>query len=250
MSDELALAMAAEEDAVLLRTPSLLSVNLGNGEADEVITFAVTDGTTTWANIDSVTLDEYGTSWVDVLIPGLVAGSYTLSAAGTITPAATLAFTVTGDLLNDVDDGDTADLPTPPTVDTAVTHWRLVDSISGESYTFVRNPKSWTNPLRPTYLEHEVTTAPDGQVLAWQGGDRAWPFSFSGYLETQAEYDALEYWASLRRRFWLVDHRHRVHYVTFEKFDAVARLVPGKPWAHDYTVAAIHFYRQDWDGEG
>lgn len=247
MSD-LVLSMAEDEDPVLVDTPNTLRVSVGNGDPDEEIIFSAYDGVGVWAAIDEETLDEYGSIEMSVEIPALLAGTYTLRVAGD-TSTDEFEFTVTRDPMDETSDVDANDHPEPPTFDLETTAWQLVDTTpGGESYILPRNPDRWTNPLKPNRLEHDVTTAPDGAILAWQGGDRPWPFEFSGYIDTKAEYDALEFWANLRRRFWLVDHRHRLHYVTFEHFDATARIVPNKPWAHDYTMKAVHFYRQNWDG--
>ena len=64
---------------------------------------------------------------------------------------------------------------------------------------------------------------------------------FTGFCETQAEYEQLVFWSELRPRFWLIDHRNRAWLVTFEHFDATHRIVPSMPWAHDYTVKALVF---------
>lgn len=233
----------------LLDTPAYLDVLVGNGESNEVVDFALIGGSTTTALDQPITLTEFGSSTASVLIPALNQGVYALRALGATSSDSTdLTFLVLVDSLSELVDGDdTAAVPTPPVVSTGSGSWRLVDTTTGEEryWQFIRNPARWTNPLQPKFLEHAVTTAPDGNVLAWEAADRAWQFEFTGYLDTQAEYVELQYWAELRRRFWLVDHRDRVHFVTFEFFDARPRIVPTKPWAHDYTIRAIHFFSQD-----
>lgn len=255
MSWTLSLELDDDNDSDVVRTPAGLDVVVGNGGNEEVVTFAISDGTTTWGSLLVDGLDEYGTGDFTVPLPAVPAGAYTMSVTGPSSLAGSLDFTILNDPLSDTPDpGDTAE-PVVPTVpdglwpeEPGIVHWRLFDTSTNSPaapYTFPRNPKAWTNPLKPNFLEHDVTSAPDGNVLAWQGADRSWTFEFSGYLDTQAEYEALEFWTNLRRRFWLIDHRNRVHYVTFEHFDAKARIVPNKPWAHDYTVKVVHFYRQD-----
>lgn len=249
MADDLVLSMAEDEDSLLVDTPANLLVNVGNGVGSEAVTFTIVTATETWPGVDTITLDEYGSAQLAVAIPALLTGSYTLQAIGTVSTTAELDFGVTNDPLDDTG-GTNADNPAAPTFDLGTTAWQLVDTtVGGDTYVFARNPARWTNPLKPHSIEYDVTTAPDGNVLAWEAGERPWTFEFSGYIDTQAEYEALAFWAGLRRRFWLVDHRHRLHYVTFEHFDAQARVVPNKPWAHDYTMRAVHFYRQNWDGE-
>jgi hypothetical protein len=233
----------------VLVTPYDVDVEVGNGDVDEAVTFNLYDSTTgEWLDLLSTETDEYGYVACAVPLPTVAAGDYELEVAGTTsTTSARLPFTIVRDALDETDDPDDEALPDLPATYGDPGTWRLVDltPTAPRTYQLTRNPSRWTNPERPSFLEHEVTTAPDGNVLAWQGPDRSWTFEFSGYLDTQAEYEELEFWAGLRRRFWLIDHRERARFVTFEHFDARARIVPNVPWAHDYTIRVVHFYRSD-----
>lgn len=244
------LSASLDDDSVELNdTPAFANVNVGNGDSNEAISFDLYDATSTLVagGLWTETLDEYGTVETAVPLPAVLAGTYSLTVVGTTSTNDSVTFTVDQDPLPTTEDtqGDQPTLPTLVAADSG--RWRLADLTVGKErvYVFERNPARWTNPNRPNYLEHDVTTAPDGNILAWQGASRSWTFEFSGYLDTQAEYEELEFWSNLRRRFWLIDHRDRVHYVTFDHFDAKARIVPNKPWAHDYTIRVVHFFRQD-----
>lgn len=232
-------------DDELEGTPYVLEVTIGNGDVDELVTASLS-GT----DLETTTLDEYGTSTFDVPIPELIPGSYTLTLTAATNGSDTIAFTVAGDPLDTTVNEDD-DLTAPTYTPDPVNRWQLIDSTTGDghTYTFPKNPEKWTTPWKPQFLTHAATTAPDGEILAWQGGERAWRFQFSGIITTQAEYEALEFWSNLRRRFWLIDHRNVTRYVTFEHFDARARVVPNNPWVHDYTVSVIHFLRQGSDSE-
>lgn len=234
---DLSASIDDDEPSELEITPASLPVKVGNGEADEAVTF-------TLAGVDLLVdaLDEYGKGVFDVPIPALAAGSYTLTISGATSDPDTLDFTVLADSLDDGSGVTEDDVPVVPTF-TPVARWQFIDTTTGDphSYTVPANPEKWTNPWRPTAITHRVTTAPDGNALSWQGGDRAWRFEFSGVLTTQAHYEALEFWCNLRRRFWLIDHRGIARLVTFEHFDAQARTVPNNPWVHDYSVKVIHF---------
>lgn len=230
-------------DNALVDTPAIIETSIGNGIANETVTITRVGDATVLVTVD---LDENGSATVDVPIPALAAGSYTLQYSGSAGDSTTLAFTVErGALSTTNEDSDALTVPSFTPTPTAVHHWQFIDNTIGDphSYTMPKNPSKWTNPWKPQSLTHAATVAPDGQLLAWQAGDRAWTFQFSGVLTTQQEYEALQFWCDLRRRFWLIDHRDVARYVTFTHFDAQARIVPGNPWVHDYTVSVIHFLR-------
>lgn len=247
---EFTLTATFDEDRdYLIDTPAFLNILVGNGAADEPIYVDLLIN----GDYDSVcegVLDEFGRSTVPVPIPALYAGDYLLRVRGDTSNSTTLTYTILKDSIawgrEDLE-GDNSNLPHVPELPVGNGAWRLFDSLPNREriWEFPRNPSRWSNPLKPNFLEHDVTSAPDGNILAWEGAEKPWTFEFSGYLDTREEYEELTYWANMRHRFWLVDHRDRIHYVTFEHFDAKARIVPNKPWAHDYTIRVIHFYEQD-----
>lgn len=234
------------DDHLVYETPCVLDARVGNGQDAEDVTFTLyQDALLIDDEIleEGVELNVDGTASVSLQIPALPAGTYTIRALGALSGLATDTLVVEVDAL--VDDPEPDLPPEIPDLD-ETQHWRFWDTTLGDphGYEMPHNPSAWTSPWKPLWLEHQTTTAPDGAILAWQGSDRAWTWQFSGYLETQEAYEALQFWTELRRRFWLIDHRNQLHYVTFDNFDARARVVPNKPWAHDYTVSVVHFYRQ------
>lgn len=238
-------------DSDLDSTPESVSATIGNGLPYETITFDLVGPATasvTRTAIATATLDDTGATIVDVALPGVPAGTYTLRVHGTSSTLAYAPIIVREDALSEDPEPDNE--PVPPVVPVTV-HWQLVDTTPGQErhYVFTHNPAKWTNPDKPLYLEHKPTTAPDGNLLAWQGADRSWTFEFSGTTLDQAEYQELQFWASLRRRFWLIDHRGQARYVTFAQFDTKARTVPNRPWVHDYTMRVVHFFRSATDSE-
>jgi hypothetical protein len=244
---QLSLTFDAGADRTFEDTPAYVVASVGNGDENEVIAFDLSGTAGSWVDIYTETLDSWGALPVSVPIPSVPAGTYTLTVRGTTSTSDTLTFVVSNDPLDDAEDEDESNEPVYPVWTENLHRWRLIDtSLSNNvgGWEFVKNPSRWTNPNQPSFLEHDVTTAPDGNILSWEGAQRSWTFEFSGYIDSQVEYEALEFWSNLRRRFWLIDHRDVARYVTFEHFDARARIVPGKPWAHDYTVKAVHFYRK------
>jgi len=121
-----------------------------------------------------------------------------------------------------------------------VRKWVLQDPApAGEEYVFEINPDSATSPWPENVFTTEVTTAPDGQTLTWEGAQRAVQWQFRGKLLTQTQHDALQRFSELNRRVWLIDNRNRAWVVSIEDFDATPRRVPDNPWVHDYVVTAI-----------
>lgn len=233
------LEVALETD-VVDETPASLYATISAGFGRDTISLSLI-GPTTADDMQTEVLNDFG--YIEDLaipLPGLAAGDYFLRVEGVASGNEDVPFTVTGNPLSFLGSHPKA-LPVAPARASQV-RWRLYGLHDQKAaYEFVHNPRSWSNLLPPNNFTHEKTTAPDGQILSWQAGDQPWRMEFTGYLDTPAEYGALTFWAGLHRRFWLVDHRNRAWLVTFEQFDASARIVPNKPWAHDYTMKAVVF---------
>lgn len=243
---ELSLEFEKGAETQLHDAPAYLMVVVGDGLEEESVTFSLVGDAGAWADFHTLDLDNWGMSIASVPIPAVPAGVYELTVVGEASTAASIVFHVLNDPLDDTEEDDETEAPAYPEWTPNLHRWRLIDTATVNNvggWEFLKNPSRWTNPNFPNFLEHDVTTAPDGNVLAWEGAQRSWTFEFSGYLDTQEEYEALEFWSGLRRRFWLIDHRDKARFVTFDHFDARARIVPGKPWAHDYTIKVVHFYR-------
>jgi hypothetical protein len=233
-----ALSISLDSDEVQ-ETPGGLGVDIYNGRPSDTVTFSVL-GPTAVADFQTARLDTFGVREdLMVRLPALNAGDYFLRVEGETSGSEDTPFTVLEDALSQVDTikvDDTAPLRDP------AQHWRLFDLRDhAVNYTFVRNPSSWTNVYPPNDFTHDKTTAPDGQPLTWQAASRPWRMEFSGWLDTQAEYEDLLFWSQLRRRLWLIDHRNRAWLITIEQFDAQAQVKPNLPWAHQYTVKTLVF---------
>lgn len=188
--------------------------------------------------------DENGGLDTDVMLPEMGAGTHTLHltiGADTVDVDFVVVF---GPLDWTPDIGDD---PTDPVLPTFVpsNRWQLVDPLTSDVYTFPRNPASWSGPPeRTAYYHHDAAVAPNGRILTWAEAGRAWPMEFAGRIFTQAEYNDLNEWANKRRRFWLVDHREVIWFVTFLQFDARARIDRSVGvWSHDYTMKTLVFNR-------
>jgi len=232
------LTVAMDYDYVL-ETPAGLEVDISNGVPGDTVTLTLI-GPTTTADFQTVTLDEYGQALdLTVDLPAATAGAYLLRVESGQSGTEDVDLTIQEDALS-WDDTERA-LDVAPVVD-AAQHWRFYDLRDhAVTWTFPRNPSSWTNVFPPNDFTHDNTTAPDGQPLTWQAAARPWRMEFTGFLDTQEEYEQLVFWSQLRRRFWLIDHRNRAWLMTIEQFDATALIKANLPWAHDYTVKTLIF---------
>lgn len=221
----------------LQRAPGTFRISIANGEPGASVSFA--SGAMT---IPGATLDDTGSllSFAVSIPSPLAAGTYALVVSSPGRADTTVYFTVVLEPYSSpvAQPDDSAPVPVSP-VD-GVRRWVLQDPApSGEQYVFEINPDSATSPHPENVFTTETTTAPDGQVLTWEGAQRAVQWQFRGTLLTQTQHDALERFNALNRRVWLIDNRNRAWVVSVESFEATPRRIPDHPWAHDYTVTAI-----------
>lgn len=233
------------ERTTLDDTPAALVLSVSNGAPGELVDFVLSGNGLTPSILAQSTLDDAGVTSRSVPIPKLERGTYVLAAEGDASGTDTVTFTVQRAPLNSTEeDGLEEDdwaLPVPPT---GGGQWEFIDRYNPAlRWVFHNNPQEWSSPEPPNYFSHDAGTAPNAQIITWQAARRPYPMDFSGYIDTQAEYEELRFWSEQRRRFWLVDHRGRIWSVTCEHFDARARIVPNKPWAHDYTMRVVIFRR-------
>lgn len=231
---ELVIVIANQLD----KTPGALTVTVTNVEADAFITFS----SPSHADFFEVQADSTGSAY-NITVPiewELAPGDYPLTAT-TTTQSGTADFTVLAveDLRPTVPGAGTA--PTP-IVDAGVQKWRVVDPYTDVFWAFPFNPSEASTPHTPKVYTFKTTTAPDGQVLTWEGAPAAVAWTVSGYSNTQAFYEKLEALTASNKRYWLIDHRLRIWYVSFEDFDPeVKKDVSNLNWSFEYKLT-INIY--------
>lgn len=229
--------MELEKYGDLHQTPDILRVNVGNGQPNAVVDFYL-DGDLGEV-VGSCQLNELGVlRGVPVFIPAILSGTHTLTAISGAQEF-TISFIV---------EVDPAQLPTTPggstITDPAVgtTRWVMKDPAPGGlTYIFEINPATMSSVNAPKNITFAPTTAQDGQPLSWEGAPKPVEWTFGGYLESEEQYEALKYFGTLQRRFWVVDHHRRKWIVALDTVEMVPRRNNEKPWAHDYSVRAIIF---------
>lgn len=223
----------------LQQAPGTFRVTVTNGVPNATVTF--TDSN--FDVIDDATLDENGTliSHALAITTPVNAGTYVLTAASAGRDPATTNFVIVNDPLSD---------PTGQPIDAdpvlvapvgGVQKWVYQDPAPGglDQYVFAINPLTATSPWPANIFTSDVTTAPDGQFLTWEGATRSVDWSFKGTFLTQDQHDNMVAFSLLQRRFYLIDNRNRAWVVSIENIDLAPRKTPGYPWAHDYTVNAV-----------
>lgn len=170
------------------------------------------------------------------------AGSYDLTVSHPGRDDVTVSFVIVNDALTDPigQDADASPVYIDPIG--GVQKWVLQDPApSGVQYVFEINPDSATSPHGENTFTDDVTVAPDGQNLTWEGARRAVSWSFKGTLLTQTQFEGLQHFAGLNRRVYLIDNRNRAWVVVIDSFDPEFKQTQDYPWFHTYVVNATIF---------
>lgn len=229
----------------LFRAPGALTASVMNFTPNTPLAFNLGE-----LNIYNATTDAGG-SIVEVSIPitgSLFPGTYTMNVIATGTDgiaaeSATGTFTVQHSPLATPTPLDLTPIAVPPAGGTVV-RWVFQDPTPGGlgSYRVPINPKEMTSPFAPRAISLDYSTAADGQALFWEGAQPAYPWTFSGYLNTQDHLNKLENFAALNRRFWIIDHRNRAWICTFLSFDPTPKRDVRTDYSFTYE-ATVLIYR-------
>jgi len=119
--------------------------------------------------------------------------------------------------------------------------WKLTDNSTGSpvEYTFAINPNAFTPPGRSANLKVELTTAPNGQSIVFQGFDKNQKLSFSGLVTSQTDYNNLITWSSKRYVLTLTDDQGQTWDVLLTKWDWVRKKSALNQWRFDYSAEAL-----------
>lgn len=223
---------------VLQQTPANVLVSVVNAEPGEDVTFELIG----YGVLLTQAADDSGIiQSASIPLPELAAGTYSLRSTG-VTSGRFDDDSVQVTLSSDAaPTGPTADIPVVPVVQVGVRKWVVQDPTTAISYTFPINPTRMAAPHAPRFVEIEQTTAPDGTTHIWEGAGRAHTWSFEGFCNTQAFYEALQDYTALQNRLYLIDHRNRAWVVSFESFDPTMKKNGSNYWTCDYTVSALIF---------
>jgi hypothetical protein len=226
-------------------TPDAVMVSVQGGSPGEDIRFTwsppvsdlITGTTSRPITLATVGSDFEGNILTATLeIPAVYAGTYEVTATGVSSGAqATTTFIVENDPLPQ----DSSPSSSEPVASISV-KW-LWDDGAGHEWIMQYNPDRMTTPVSRKVLTPERTTAGTGQHIIWQGARPAVQWSFNGTVMSQSEYEELEYFYDLNRRFYITDHRNRTFVVTMKSLNATPRKNGNNFWTFDYEVNCLLF---------
>lgn len=228
--------LGANSAGVLDTTPGSLNASIVGADPNETVSFSLPDGTF----IASYTADDTGVlSNVSLDIPELAAGQYNITATALTSGRTDVqVMTITNA------PGAHPTLPAPDTVIStipaaSVNKWVFVNPPTGETYTLPINPNRMTSPHAPRNVFSEATTAPDGQMIMWEGARRCQPWTIEGFILDQAHYEKMEQFLALNNRIIIVDHRLRAWICSIESFEPQKIGYETNPYWAKYSLTAF-----------
>jgi hypothetical protein len=118
------------------------------------------------------------------------------------------------------------------------TPWSLSDFSTGaeETYLFPINPNTFTPPGKKAGITWQRTTAPNGQVLVWQGINDPGEGSMSGAVNDAVFYAELNEWAAKWYPVFLVDDRSNSWEILITEVSWTRKNRHIYPDSYDYTI--------------
>lgn len=117
--------------------------------------------------------------------------------------------------------------------------WRWEDPTEGTVQFMEVNPNAGASPGYQKALSKQTTTAPDGQVLLFEGRDQAPTFDCSGVILTQTQFEFLYNAWNKRHPVILTDDLGRTFTLYIEKFTPKREPRRSHPWRHTYDLSAV-----------
>lgn len=118
--------------------------------------------------------------------------------------------------------------------------WKLTDFSTGtpEDLIFEWNPNKFDPPGRSASITAELTTAPNGTTILFQGRDKLRRSTFEGAVGSQVFYEALDLWKDKGYPLQLTDDQGNIWTILIEEWKWV-RVKRRNPWRHDYTAQVV-----------
>ncbi len=120
----------------------------------------------------------------------------------------------------------------------ARTPWKLTDNSTGSAVvlSFTINPKEATYPGREATIGEELTTAPGGQVILFQGRDKVRKMTFAGSVMSQTWYNGLDTWKDKWYPLVLEDDLGKVWTVLITKWEWTRIRRAGATYRFDFKA--------------
>jgi len=123
--------------------------------------------------------------------------------------------------------------------------WEFTDLVTNDTYSLPVNPNDGGSPSFRKNISYQVTAAPDGKVLMFEGRDEPMQSQFSGVILTEEQYEAFVEWYSKRHQIKIKDDLGREFVCYITSFDPKRKRSALHPWKHDYTC---EYTIIDWVG--
>lgn len=116
--------------------------------------------------------------------------------------------------------------------------WTLVDNSTGSPvvFTFPINPNEYQPPGRQANITSELGTAPNSQVVLFQGRDNTSRGSVSGLVNTQAFYADLNTWTDKWNVLTLTDDQANTWDILIVDMKWTRIRRANNQWRYDYTI--------------
>lgn len=119
--------------------------------------------------------------------------------------------------------------------------WKLTDNSTGTpvEYNFYVNPKTQGFDGRKANVTSETSTAPNGQVLLFQGRDKVPTFKFSGHIISSAQYSDMNTWLEKPYPMVLTDDQSRAWTVLITSYTLERVKRANNQYRFDYNVDGL-----------
>lgn len=118
--------------------------------------------------------------------------------------------------------------------------WTLIDNSTGtpEVLTFTWNPNKFDPPGRSSNIISDLTTAPNGQTIIFQGRDKMKTATFEGAVGDIAFYMELDEWKDKFYPLELTDDQGNTWTIIIQEWKWT-RVKRRNPWRFDYTAQVV-----------
>lgn len=115
--------------------------------------------------------------------------------------------------------------------------WEAYSPRLAQTFVFEINPNAGGQGPYASNIAYTSTTAPNGNTIMFQGGNKPMEVQASGILLSQAQYDMFVFFVQSKLLFKLTDDRGTEKWVYFTSFDPKRARKRKHPWYHTYTLS-------------
>ena len=128
-----------------------------------------------------------------------------------------------------------------------VVRWQFTDPVALTTYSFEINPQAGGSPDRAKTFGTELTLAPGGNVVVFEGQRPVLTHEFSGALYTEEHYAAFVTWWKKAYPIRITDDLGRTFDVVLTGFNPSRVYSPSRPYKHTFTATSTVLSATDLD---